>query len=130
MQTRQQNDSIGLGAVRLQLPEDSAMVSRTEIEKPESDRDSQTHSARDPGQMQRKAVQMENGARLGEQCCVICCERGADAVLLPCNHGGLCFVCGVRLAKQHATCHFCRKVSGVYKGVEFLAGVEVGVNTG
>ena len=64
-------------------------------------------------------VQSERGAEkywvkgnekgLGEAC-VICCDRIADAVLLPCGHGGLCFECGKRVGKQGADCHLCRKV--------------------
>lgn len=44
------------------------------------------------------------------QRCVICCAQEADAVILPCCHGGLCFECGKRLGSQNAVCHFCRKV--------------------
>ncbi len=68
--------------------------------------DGQIHSAR----ASRKVVRMEMGGKLGEQGCVICCAKMADAVLLPCNHGGLCFDCANKLSQQSATCHFCRKV--------------------
>ncbi len=50
----------------------------------------------------------------GEKVCIICCSRLADAVLLPCNHGGVCFDCGSRMAQQKATCHFCRQVPSLY----------------
>lgn len=44
-----------------------------------------------------------------EQTCVICCEKAADVVLLPCNHGGLCYECANTIADKNPVCHFCRK---------------------
>jgi len=40
--------------------------------------------------------------------CVICFDSEADAVCLPCGHGGICFVCAQELVKVKRECHFCR----------------------
>jgi len=40
--------------------------------------------------------------------CVICFDSEADAVYLPCGHGGICFVCAQELVKVKKECHFCR----------------------
>ncbi len=52
----------------------------------------------------------EQKGPLQEQSCVICCDKPADAVLLPCGHGGLCFDCGKKLGRQCGDCYLCRKV--------------------
>ncbi|CDW74700.1 zinc finger domain protein [Stylonychia lemnae] len=43
--------------------------------------------------------------------CVICLSGVADAVIMNCGHGGLCFDCGQKLtmSKQEQRCHLCRK---------------------
>lgn len=41
--------------------------------------------------------------------CYICCERRADAVLMECGHGGMCFTCAQHLADTPpAQCPVCR----------------------
>jgi len=47
---------------------------------------------------------------LNKQFCTICCDKIADAVLIPCGHGGLCFNCAKRIGGQNADCYLCRKV--------------------
>eukprot|EP00347_Sterkiella_histriomuscorum_P018388 403345692 len=43
--------------------------------------------------------------------CLICLSGVADAVILKCGHGGLCFECGKRMSANKADqrCHLCRK---------------------
>ncbi|CAN0583175.1 unnamed protein product, partial [Ectocarpus sp. 12 AP-2014] len=43
--------------------------------------------------------------------CYICCERRADAVVMECGHGGVCFTCATTLADSPPhLCPVCRKV--------------------
>eukprot|EP00347_Sterkiella_histriomuscorum_P001522 403371709 len=42
--------------------------------------------------------------------CDICCQDKADAVIMPCGHGGLCFLCAFTLSKQTRNCHLCREI--------------------
>lgn len=43
--------------------------------------------------------------------CYICCERRADAVVMECGHGGVCFTCATVLADSPPhLCPVCRKV--------------------
>ncbi|CAM9537037.1 unnamed protein product [Ectocarpus sp. 6 AP-2014] len=43
--------------------------------------------------------------------CYICCERRADAVMMECGHGGVCFTCATTLADSPPhLCPVCRKV--------------------
>lgn len=50
------------------------------------------------------------GAAVGTRTmCYICCERRADAVLMECGHGGMCFTCAQHLADTPpAQCPVCR----------------------
>jgi hypothetical protein len=34
--------------------------------------------------------------------CLICLENKADAVILNCGHGGICFDCGTKLSNKKA----------------------------
>eukprot|EP00347_Sterkiella_histriomuscorum_P017651 403348526 len=34
----------------------------------------------------------------------------ADAVIMPCGHGGICFLCAFTLSKQTRNCHLCREM--------------------
>ena len=47
--------------------------------------------------------------------CIICITKAADAVIMLCGHGGLCFDCGQTLcqSKINPRCYLCRKVSVV-----------------
>ena len=44
--------------------------------------------------------------------CIICITKAADAVIMLCGHGGLCFDCGQILcqSKVNPRCYLCRKV--------------------
>jgi hypothetical protein len=44
--------------------------------------------------------------------CMICLAKSADAVILQCGHGGICFECGLTIchSKVNPRCHLCRKV--------------------
>lgn len=44
--------------------------------------------------------------------CLICLENKADAVILNCGHGGICFDCASKIVLDQigARCHLCRKV--------------------
>ncbi len=68
-------------------------------------------SAREGMTIPKSQIRIEDTQQLGEQMCVICCGRRADAVILPCSHGALCFECASTIAQQRAVCHFCRKVT-------------------
>jgi len=54
--------------------------------------------------------------------CIVCLDRGREAILLECGHGGLCLLCATSLWNQGPAgrhCPMCRKVfSGVMKIVE------------
>ena len=43
-----------------------------------------------------------------EMCC-ICLDKYADAVVFPCCHGRICFLCGKELISK-GVCHLCRNV--------------------
>lgn len=48
--------------------------------------------------------------RRGESTCYICCERRADAVVMECGHGGVCFTCATHLADTPPhKCPRCRR---------------------
>ncbi len=67
-------------------------------------------SERDYKTKKKKQIKFGNGDASGELGCVVCCVKNADAVLLPCNHGGICFECANTIAEQNQVCHLCRKV--------------------
>ena len=50
--------------------------------------------------------------RMANNECMICLSQSADAVILVCGHGGICFDCGLTLchSKVNPRCHLCRKV--------------------
>ena len=41
--------------------------------------------------------------------CVICCDKKANAVIMNCGHGGICYSCGVELWKKEEKCYLCRQ---------------------
>lgn len=53
--------------------------------------------------------------------CLICLEGVADAVVMSCGHGGICFQCGITLSENRASqkCHLCRKVITYYINKSF-----------
>ena len=54
-------------------------------------------------------IRTDTNGKIEDQVCVICCVRKTNAVFMPCCHGGLCFECAIKISKQKAICHFCRK---------------------
>lgn len=40
--------------------------------------------------------------------CILCIERQADAVLIPCGHANLCFFCSYKIYRSQKACHLCR----------------------
>mmetsp|Transcript_24207 Transcript_24207/g.31521 ORF Transcript_24207/g.31521 Transcript_24207/m.31521 type:complete len:164 (+) Transcript_24207:366-857(+) len=43
-----------------------------------------------------------------EEPCYICTSSQANGVLMECGHGGLCYACGLELARKGQTCPLCR----------------------
>lgn len=41
--------------------------------------------------------------------CTICLDAPANAVLMDCGHGAICFECGIALLKTTCECHLCRR---------------------
>lgn len=41
--------------------------------------------------------------------CLICFDKDADAVIMDCGHGGICYGCCVELFKKKQGCYLCRK---------------------
>ena len=50
------------------------------------------------------------GIQLKDQICTICYDNNANAVLMKCGHGAICFDCALRLTNTSTTCHICRNV--------------------
>jgi len=47
--------------------------------------------------------------------CTICCERNANAVVMNCGHGGMCYKCVLDIWNYRNQCPLCRKaISEVY----------------
>ena len=73
--------------------------------------------------------------------CYICCEDKANAILMNCGHGGICYPCATYLIKKKNECMECRgevatiikleadhKVSDIVKGVEVTTIVKARVS--
>ena len=59
---------------------------------------------------ERGSVNIDTG-RSGEGAkCSICMENDANAVVMECGHGGICFECALVILDSTAVCHFCREV--------------------
>ncbi|CAD8118505.1 unnamed protein product [Paramecium sonneborni] len=41
--------------------------------------------------------------------CIVCYERGPNAVFMNCGHGGTCYQCAVDIWKQKTECYLCRE---------------------
>ena len=66
--------------------------------------------------------------------CQLCFDCESDAVILECGHGGICFICSLKLLCSSGVCHICRhKVEQVvrldihYNDPTFMKVIE-GVN--
>jgi hypothetical protein len=42
--------------------------------------------------------------------CLVCFDRGPDAVIMNCGHGGLCYECAMDIWEKTGECYLCRKV--------------------
>lgn len=51
----------------------------------------------------------ERGEKNIAQSCIICLDAGANAVLMDCGHGAICFKCGLVLLETTCECHLCRQ---------------------
>jgi len=40
--------------------------------------------------------------------CILCCEREPNAVFMDCGHGGMCYICCIKMWKNGNECHICR----------------------
>ncbi|CAD8098071.1 unnamed protein product [Paramecium primaurelia] len=40
--------------------------------------------------------------------CIVCYERGPNAVFMNCGHGGTCYQCAIDIWKQKTECYLCR----------------------
>ncbi len=49
----------------------------------------------------------------GNQQCLICFDKGTDAVFMECGHGGVCYECSLEIWKTTAECFLCRKVISI-----------------
>ena len=57
-----------------------------------------------------------NSLTLNEKECLICLEQDADAILMDCGHGGVCYNCALEIWKASSECHLCReKIKSVYQ---------------
>jgi hypothetical protein len=90
---------------------DVAEVAHTEPTRPQEQQKG-IHSDREgERKMKRADIKIEARAQTGDTSCLVCCSEVADAVLLPCCHGGVCFSCAKKLGKPAPHCPFCRRVS-------------------
>jgi len=44
-----------------------------------------------------------------DKTCIICCENSADAVIMGCGHGGVCYKCALESCQKSDKCFMCRK---------------------
>jgi hypothetical protein len=44
-----------------------------------------------------------------DKICIICCENQADAVIMGCGHGGVCYKCALESCQKSDKCFMCRK---------------------
>jgi len=60
------------------------------------------------GESNKKAKINKQDATL-VQTCTICLDKIANAVLMNCGHGAICFNCGLTLLSTACECHLCRQ---------------------
>ena len=65
--------------------------------------------------------------------CYICCDSSANAILMRCGHGGVCYECAVTLLQKNGLCMECRsnieavhKVEPSTKFSNIIRGFEIG----
>lgn len=54
-------------------------------------------------QQPKKAIEEESN-----ESCQVCFENSQEAVIFNCGHGGLCFICALKLICSSGICHLCR----------------------
>ena len=59
-------------------------------------------------------IAQKSKQNLEDQICVICMDKNADSVLMPCGHGGFCNSCALDQFKKSNGCPMCRKVGLQY----------------
>jgi hypothetical protein len=48
--------------------------------------------------------------------CLLCADKYANAVIMGCGHGGVCFECAVKMQQNAGTCPICRgKIEKILK---------------
>lgn len=50
----------------------------------------------------------ENNTVSDETICSVCCFRASTTIIMPCGHGGLCYLCALEIYNSRK-CHLCRK---------------------
>jgi hypothetical protein len=63
-------------------------------------------SIKTEGENNKKAIRRD---RTLVQSCTICLDKTANAVLMNCGHGAICFDCGLTLLSTTCECHLCRQ---------------------
>jgi len=51
----------------------------------------------------------QSNKNAGKESCTICLDSAANAVLMDCGHGAICFECGLALLNSTCECHLCRQ---------------------
>ena len=51
----------------------------------------------------------ENFLKESNQICSICCDKKANAILMKCGHGGVCYDCAISMWQSTGECPLCRK---------------------
>ena len=71
----------------------------------EEEDDSTTHRRH-----QSSAIQnvVSPRASIDNKECYVCCDKTADAVIMECGHGGICYECSLEMWKVTGQCHMCR----------------------
>lgn len=61
--------------------------------------------------------------------CLICMENDSNAVYMDCGHGGICYLCALKIQSNSGDCHICRSpIAHVLKVVKTSGGVLEVVN--
>ena len=129
-------DLRGKRSQRLQFPEDpnqKVVESEREFETGEM-AGKVCHSEGDKENMKKfnASAKMQQPAQVEDNMCYICYNASANALLMNCGHGGICYECAVAMVKKKNECMECRgevemivkvdpnpKMSDIIKGVEF-----------
>lgn len=55
--------------------------------------------------------------------CVVCCSKKADAVCMPCGHGGICEDCVVKIVSKNKECYLCKEAVEVILKIDPLRSI-------